>query len=73
MDFSHLMALSIFASYFLTIIGLFFLIIRDLRLLAKTSNASGLKITIFVGLTLASFAHTWFCTFEFLDFQENDI
>ena len=62
MGFSHLVSLSIFASYFIIILGLFALIIRDLHKLAAASyKVSVLKKSAFIGLTLVSLGYTWYC------------
>jgi hypothetical protein len=61
MGFSHLVSLSIFASYFFVILGLFALIIGDLHKLAASSRVSVLKKSAFVGLTVVSLGYTWYC------------
>ncbi|GLB38778.1 hypothetical protein LshimejAT787_0506430 [Lyophyllum shimeji] len=69
----HIVALTVFASYFLIIIGLFAFILRSLgnwRLPQRTDR----QITtcwIFAFLTLASLAHTWLHMFRFLAWSFN--
>jgi hypothetical protein len=62
MGFSHLVSLSIFASYFFVILSLFALIIQDLhKLAASSSKVSVLKKSAFIGLTVVSLGYTWYC------------
>ncbi|KAF8588509.1 hypothetical protein K439DRAFT_1658511 [Ramaria rubella] len=62
---THLVALSIFASYFLLIFFLFYTIISSIRRHAIPA-AEAQRALLFCGLTLASFAHTWYWMFRFL-------
>ncbi|KAF7377817.1 hypothetical protein MSAN_00205200 [Mycena sanguinolenta] len=59
---SELGALAVFCSYFSIIGGLFLLIFRNL----PRSASWGSKAYVFVALTVASFAHTWFYMFSFM-------
>ena len=59
MDSAHLLAVLIFVSYFLVILALFTLLLRSLP--SRKSHHNGLAIYAFSFLTVASFAHTWFC------------
>jgi hypothetical protein len=57
---SRLLALGIFTSYFLIIIGLFCLILLTLP---NSPNRNGTRIAVYTFgfLALISFAHTWYC------------
>jgi hypothetical protein len=57
---SHILALSVFASYFCLIFILFSTIISSIRSYANIHNHPK-RAVLFSGLTLASFAHTWYC------------
>lgn len=57
---SHIVALSILVSYFLLIFLLFFTIISSIHTHANFQNHPK-RAVLFGGLTLISFAHTWFC------------
>ncbi|KAF8968093.1 hypothetical protein BDZ97DRAFT_1655459 [Flammula alnicola] len=67
MTWQHVASLSIFSAYFCTIFGLLLLIIYTLSTSKASSNA--LKSWIFVGLTLGSFAHTWFYMFKYMEWS----
>lgn len=59
-ELSRLLALGIFVSYFLVIIGLFTLILTSWpRSTARNGTAAAVRI--FCVLTAISFAHTWYC------------
>ncbi len=60
MENARLFALSILVSYFLVIICLFGVILNSFRGLVGAASKS--KVLAFSTLTVASFAHTWFCT-----------
>ncbi|KAL0959187.1 hypothetical protein HGRIS_014467 [Hohenbuehelia grisea] len=64
MDTSRALALSVFASYFLIILALFSSIVSGITTTRRV--VSGGKTLTFVGLALASFAHTWLYMFKFL-------
>ncbi|EPQ61340.1 hypothetical protein GLOTRDRAFT_119191 [Gloeophyllum trabeum ATCC 11539] len=65
LDTSQWLALSIFASYFALILGLFYVIFaRSIRW-----DSLGSKGWVFLGLTGASFAHTWFYMFRFMQWS----
>lgn len=77
LDADRAFALAVFVSYFTIILGLFGLIVsswtkrqdsskkNDDVLLLKTNKRN---VVVFVGCTVASFVHTWFCMcFELLD------
>jgi hypothetical protein len=57
---SQILALSIFASYFLLIFLLLYIIISSIRSHANSQGKSQ-RALVFGGLTLASFAHIWYC------------
>ena len=61
MDTSRLVALGIFSSYFLIVIGLFSLILFSLPL-SRTRDGS--KSKIFGALAVISLAHTWYCELQ---------
>ncbi|KAF9565375.1 hypothetical protein CPC08DRAFT_659183 [Agrocybe pediades] len=67
MDLPHIVALSIFSSYFIAILSLFVLILRTIysSKLSSKSAFSG-KALLFTILTLQSFAHTWFYMFKYM-------
>ena len=60
MEFSRLLALVIFSSYFLIIIILFCLILSSLPSPAKR-NGTQIAVYTFGALALVSFVHTWYC------------
>ncbi|KAF9006798.1 hypothetical protein BDZ89DRAFT_1095413 [Hymenopellis radicata] len=70
MENARLIALSIFVSYFLAIICLFGVILNSFRGLVGAASKS--KVLAFSGLTVASFAHTWFYMFEFMHWSFSD-
>ncbi|KAJ6460962.1 hypothetical protein C8R45DRAFT_1028785 [Mycena sanguinolenta] len=63
---SELGALAVFCSYFSIIVGLFLLIFRNLP---PSATRWGSKAYVFVALTVASFAHTWFYMFGFMSWS----
>jgi len=66
MDFSNLLALGIFSSYFVLIIGLFSTILKSLP--HRDLSAFGTKrhVYAFRALAVFSFIHTWFYMFKFM-------
>ncbi|TFY51358.1 hypothetical protein EVG20_g11037, partial [Dentipellis fragilis] len=68
MALSHPVALSIFASYFLSIIALFVLILRSFPRRIPP-NVSSFRVYTFAVLTLASFLHTWYYMLDFLQWS----
>jgi hypothetical protein len=62
MDITNAFAFTVFTSYFLLIGALFWIILRSLPI--PRASTSSLKAWVFVGLTLGSLVHTWFCTFQ---------
>ncbi|KAJ7653249.1 hypothetical protein DFH06DRAFT_1205124 [Mycena polygramma] len=62
MSVSELAAVGVFCSYFSIIAGLFFLIWNSLP---SSGPSLGRRAYVFIALTLASFAHTWFCGWIF--------
>jgi hypothetical protein len=65
MDVANAFAFTVFISYFLLIGALFWIILRSLPL-PRQASTSNLKAWVFIGLTLGSLVHTWFCTFHLL-------
>ncbi|KAF8525257.1 hypothetical protein BU17DRAFT_41834 [Hysterangium stoloniferum] len=61
----HIVALSIFSSYFLLIFGLFYLIVSSIRKYS-TSPAYPGRVWLFNALTVVSFGHTWFWMFKYM-------
>lgn len=57
----RLLALGIFASYFILIITLFALILASLRPRSTTRNGTTAAVCVFGALSVTSFAHTWYC------------
>lgn len=53
---AQLLALVVFAAYFLSIIGLFLLIMTSL-----SWKARGWRVYMFGALSAASYTHTWYC------------
>ncbi|KIY69770.1 hypothetical protein CYLTODRAFT_420337 [Cylindrobasidium torrendii FP15055 ss-10] len=81
LDAERAIALSIFVSYFSIILGLFGLIVSSWTKRQDSSkkddDAAPLKtnrrnVVIFIGFTLASFAHTWFYMFKFMHWSFTD-
>ena len=64
MDLPHIAALSVFGGYFVTILGLFSLIISGLYSSKRCASLRGFTLAAFCGLMLASFAHTWLCEYR---------
>lgn len=63
----ELLALSIFVSYFLLIVGLFALIIHSLWRRWKVSNLDNNNaklVHVFSLLATASLVHTWYCEYS---------
>ncbi len=60
MIWQHVLSLSVFSSYLLSILGLFSLIAYTLFASKGVSYALS-KSWIFGGLTVVSLVHTWFC------------
>ncbi|KAG7441382.1 uncharacterized protein BT62DRAFT_982794 [Guyanagaster necrorhizus] len=68
---SKVIALTIFASYFLFIFYLFGLILKDFfRTTSRTISAN--KVSVFTALTIVSFGHTWFYMFKFMSWSFSD-
>lgn len=65
LELHHVVALGIFSTYFIVILALFSLILMNLWSLRAplklTISWFILRVTTFVGLTIASLTHTWFC------------
>lgn len=60
MGVGHFLAIAIFVSYFLLIIGLLYLVLISVKLQA-TSYVASLKAPLVFGiLTCVSLAHTWY-------------
>ena len=61
----HVVALGIFSTYFIVILALFLLILKNLWSLRVPLKPAKswliLRVAVFIGLTIASFMHTWFC------------
>lgn len=57
---SHIIALSLLLYYFLLVILLFSAIVSSIRSYANIPNHPK-RAVLFSVLTLASFAHTWYC------------
>ncbi|KAF9533760.1 hypothetical protein CPB83DRAFT_782282 [Crepidotus variabilis] len=66
MQLPHFAALGVFSVYFLIIAALFIFITKDLQSLASVSSSSIVTRLVFVALTVASFAHTWFYMFYYM-------
>jgi len=62
----ELLALGIFCSYFLLIIGLFSIILRSLPPVTTYTSAAKQHIYVFWALTVVSLLHTWFYMFKFM-------
>ncbi|KAA1476321.1 hypothetical protein DENSPDRAFT_867255 [Dentipellis sp. KUC8613] len=71
MALSHPVALSIFASYFFSIIALFVLILRSFPRRIPP-NVSSFRVYTFAVLTVASFLHTWYYMLAFLQWSFAD-
>ncbi|KAF9475107.1 hypothetical protein BDN70DRAFT_884113 [Pholiota conissans] len=67
MLWQHVLSLSVFTSYFLAIIGLFSLITYALA--TSKGKPGALKVATFTGLTIASFAHTWYFMFQYMQWS----
>ncbi|KDR79029.1 hypothetical protein GALMADRAFT_63750 [Galerina marginata CBS 339.88] len=66
MKLQYAFSLSVFGTYFLLIFGLFALIIKNIyRSKASNSHGAG-KALVFIALTIASLAHTWFYMFKYM-------
>lgn len=63
----EVLALSIFSSYFLIILGVFTAILLSFPKGQRKSN--GPKIILFGALAAMSFAHTWYCEFVHIRFM----
>jgi hypothetical protein len=65
LELNHAVALGIFSSYFIVILALFSLILTNLWSLRAplkfTKSWLTLRVTVFIGLTIASLTYTWFC------------
>ena len=65
LELHHVVALGIFSTYFIVILALFSLILTNLWSLRATLKLTEswfiLRATVFIGLTIASLTHTWFC------------
>jgi hypothetical protein len=66
LELHHVVALGIFSTYFIVILTLFSLILTNLWSLRASlkltkSLFTALRVTAFIGLTIASLTHTWFC------------
>lgn len=66
LELHHVVALGIFSTYFIVILALFSLILTNLWSLRAplklTKNWFTIqRVTTFIGLTVASLTHTWFC------------
>jgi len=59
----RLIGLAVFASYFLSIFFLFFLIVQSI-----SERGRGISLS-HIGLALASFAHTWYYMFSFMQWS----
>ncbi|KAF8816691.1 hypothetical protein BYT27DRAFT_7237833 [Phlegmacium glaucopus] len=67
----HVVALSIFSTYFITILTLFSLILSDIWSLraskpTKSSPRRNKRTAVFIGLTIASLAHTWYYMLKYM-------
>ncbi|KAF5319784.1 hypothetical protein D9611_012885 [Ephemerocybe angulata] len=65
----QLLALSVFSSYFLLILWLFSRVLESISLTSsknKDPSRRASKISLFWGLTIGSFAHTWFYMFQYM-------
>jgi len=68
MERREMVALAIFSSYFLIILGLFTIILRSLRK-NITRNVGNPQTLLYAVLALFSFAHTWYYMFKFLSWS----
>ncbi|KAF8603185.1 hypothetical protein BDV93DRAFT_523538 [Ceratobasidium sp. AG-I] len=69
---SELLAQAIFASYFVIILSLFYLILNSLWQLTSKLKPKSRHFVMFIGLALGSLLHTWFYMIKFLLWSFNN-